>query len=65
MSENMGYVPRKCSYTKRPIVATDHAAIQMSVKKKEKNFSVVICGDMRKQGRSDEIINELIEKEDI
>jgi len=34
-------------------------------KKKEKNFSLVICGDMRKQGRTDEIINELIEKEDL
>lgn len=65
MTENVGYVPRKCSYTKRPIVASDHAAIQISVKKKEKNFSLVICGDMRKQGRSDEIINELIEKEDL
>jgi hypothetical protein len=70
MSNNLGYIPRKCSFTKQLITASDHGSIQISIKKVkianniEKNFVYVISGNLRKQGKSDWIINQLIEKDD-
>ena len=70
MSNNLGYVPRKCSFIKQIITASDHASIQISIKKEkiadniDKNFVYVINGNLRKQGKSDMIINQLIEKDD-
>ena len=70
MNEYSGYIPRKCSYTKQLISASDRSSIQISFKKKifnnEKKEKIlfVICGNLRKQGRSDEILNGLVEEND-
>lgn len=70
MSEYIGYIPRKCSYTRQLISASDCASIQISLKRKvikkenEENLLFVIGGKLRRQGRSDGIINELVEKND-
>lgn len=70
MNNFTGYIPRKCSYTRQLITASDCDSIQLSIKNKvsdEKNEAkilLVICGNLRRQGKSDGIINELIEKAD-
>jgi hypothetical protein len=71
MNKYIGYIPRKCSYTRQLIIASDCASIQLSInnnKELEKSdgdkILLVICGNLRKQGKSDGIINELIEKAD-
>ena len=71
MSTLSGYIPRKCSYTKQLITASDHASVQLSIKKEDikndtdKKFVYVISGNLRKQGKSDGIINKLIEEDDL
>ena len=70
MNEYSGYIPRKCSYTKQLVSASDRSSIQISFKKRilknEKNEKIlfVVCGNLRKQGRSDEILNGLVEEND-
>ena len=71
MSIYSGYIPRKCSYTKQLITASDHASVQLSIKKEnvkndtDKKFLYVISGNLRKQGKSDGIINKLVEEDDM
>ena len=67
MEDYIGYVPRKCSFTNQLIVTTDRASVQISIKKKglknnEEIFTLVICGNLRKKGKSDEMINKLMER---
>lgn len=70
MSEYTGYFPRKCSYTRQIITASDRASIQLSIKKEfnglnEKKKSIyVISGNLRRQGKSDSLLNNLIENDD-
>jgi hypothetical protein len=70
VNEYSGYIPRKCSYTKQLISASDRSSVQISFKKRilknEKNEKIlfVVCGNLRKQGRSDEILNGLVEEND-
>lgn len=65
-----GYIPRKCSYTGQLITISDRASIQLSIKKenhKKNNSDIktfVICGKLRRQGKSDAILNQLFENED-
>jgi len=69
MPEYSGYVPRKCSYTGKLIKVSDRASVQLSFKKEDwekgtnDSKSFVICGTLRRQGKSDSIINQLAEKE--
>ena len=71
MSTYSSYIPRKCSYTKQLITASDHASVQLSIKmdniknNTDKKFVYVISGNLRKQGKSDGIINKLIEEDDL
>ena len=70
INEYCGYIPRKCSYTGQLINISDRSSIQISIKKedhekKDKEIKTfVICGKLRKQGRSDAILNQLFENED-
>lgn len=70
MNNFTGYIPRKCSYTRQLITASDCDSIQLSINNKlsngknEAKILLVICGNLRRQGKSDGIINELIEKAD-
>jgi hypothetical protein len=66
-NEYSGYIPRKCSYTKQLISASDRSSVQISFKKrvlKNEKILFVVCGNLRKQGRSDEILNGLVEEND-
>lgn len=71
MNNYSGYIPRKCSYTKQLVTSSDHASVQLSIKKNgvkndiDKKYVYVINGNLRKQGKSDGIINKLIEEDDI
>jgi small subunit ribosomal protein S21e len=71
MTENSGYVPRKCSFTKQVLVAKDHSSIQISIASLDKKgiycgkYEVfALCGKIRKQGISDRAINYLVEQLD-
>ena len=65
------YVPRKCSFTNRILTSKDHSSIQLSIGTLDKdgiykgNFEIFsLCGNLRKQGRGDEALNQIVEKTD-
>jgi small subunit ribosomal protein S21e len=63
------YVPRKCSATNQLITSKDHASVQISFADVDANgvalntsTTIVLCGQVRSQGESDDSINRLATK---
>jgi len=61
------YIPRKCTATNRLIAAKDHAAVQINIAHVDENgvaipgeyTPIALCGAVRSQARSDELINRI------